>query len=115
VLGTLKNLLVILLSEMPRQLMNPAEMEFPTRNHARNAGKTTGRTTCSDASRRNRFRHMKTRRAESEHRGARVLQVQLASVDLRDVREHGGGVAAVLLDQGGELAEQMLFVELPKR
>ena len=35
----------------------------PPRHHAQNAGKTTGRATCSDAPRRNRFGHVKALRA----------------------------------------------------
>jgi hypothetical protein len=43
-----------------------------------------------------------------------VLQVQFSAIDLRDVGEQRGGVAAVLLDQGGEVADQVVFVEVPK-
>jgi hypothetical protein len=113
-LGTLENLLVIVLREVARQLVNPTQVDFPACDHAQNAGKTTGRATCSDAPRRNCFGHVKARRAESEHRGARVLEIQFSSIDLRDVREQRGRVATVFLNQGGEVAEQMFFVEIPK-
>ena len=105
---------MILISEVPRQLMNPTQMKLPARNHAQNAGKTTGRATCSNTPRRNRLRHAKACRAESEHRGARVLEVELPPVDLRDVGEQDGGVAAVLVDQRREITEQLLLVDVLK-
>jgi hypothetical protein len=109
VLGALKNLLVIVLGEVSGELMNPAEVELPTRDHAKNAGKTTGRATCSDAPRGNRFGHVKALGTEGEHRGERVLEVELSPIDLGDVGEQDGGVATVLVDQVGEVAEELLF------
>jgi hypothetical protein len=76
------------------QLVNPAEVRLPSRDHAQNAGKTTGRATCSNSPRRHRFGHVKPLRTEREHRGVRVLQVQFSVIDLRDVGEQRGGVAA---------------------
>jgi len=46
-LGTLQSLLVILIREVPRQLMNSTQVKLPTSDHVQNAGKTTGRATCS--------------------------------------------------------------------
>jgi hypothetical protein len=98
-LRTLKNLLVILLREMASKLMNAAEVQLPTCDHAKNTGKTTGRATCSDAPRRDRFRHVKALRTEGKHRGERMLEVELSPIDLGDVGEHGGGIAPVFVDQ----------------
>jgi hypothetical protein len=109
-LRTLKNLLVIVLCKVSRELMNAAQMKLPTCDHAINAGKTTGRATCSDAPRRDRFRHVKALRTEGKHRGERMLEVELSLIDLGDVGEHGGGIAPVLVDQSGEVAEQLVLV-----
>jgi hypothetical protein len=103
---------MILIGEVPRQLMNPAEVELSARDHAKNAGKTTGRATCSDAPRGNRFRHVKALRAEGEHRGKCMLEVELPPIDLCNVGEHDGGVATVLIDQVGEVAEELLILNL---
>ncbi len=71
VLGPLKDILVILLSELSGELMKAAEVELPTRDHAKNAGKIVGRTACPDALGRNCFRHVKPPRTERKHRGER--------------------------------------------
>jgi hypothetical protein len=49
VLGPPENLAVIVLGEMPRELMNTAQVQFPACDHAKNAGETIGRTACPDA------------------------------------------------------------------
>jgi hypothetical protein len=112
VFGALKNLLVIVLGEVSGELMNPTEVELPARDHAKNAGKTTGRATCSDAPRGNRLGHVKALRTEGEHRGESVLEVELSPIDLGDVGEHDGGVATVLIDQVGEIAEELLLLDV---
>jgi hypothetical protein len=114
-LGTIENLFVVVLREVRGELMNPTEVELPTRDHVKNAGKSVGRAAGSDTLRGDCLRHVKASRAESEHRGARVLEVQLSAIDLRDVGEQRGGVAAVSVHQGREVPEEVLFVEVPKR
>ena len=44
-----------------------------------------------------------------------MFQVQCSAIDLRDVGQHGSRGVTVLLDQSGEIAEQVLFVEVPER
>jgi len=78
----------------------------------KNAGKTRGRAAGSDPFRSNCFGHVKALRAEGKHRGASVLQIQFSAIDLPDIRERGGGVASVALDQGREVAEQVVLVEV---
>ena len=102
---------MIALCEVRGELMNTAEMELPTRDHPKNAGKITGRAAGSDALGCNCFRHPKTTCAERKHRRARVLEVQLSPIDLGDVREHGGGVASISVDKFGEVAKQLVLVD----
>jgi mRNA-degrading endonuclease RelE of RelBE toxin-antitoxin system len=66
---------MVLIGQVPGQLMNPAEVELPAPDHAQNAGKTTGRAACSDALRGNRLRHVKALCTESKHRRERMLDV----------------------------------------
>jgi hypothetical protein len=94
--------------------MNPAEVELPARDHAQNAGKTTGRTTCSDAPRRNRFGHVKALRTESEHRRTRVLEIELPPIDFGNVREQRSGVATIFYDKVREVLEEVVLVEVSK-
>jgi hypothetical protein len=68
------------------------------------------RAACSDALGGNCLRHVKALRTKREHRGERVLEVELSPIDLSDVREHGGGVASIFVDQLGEVAEQLVLV-----
>jgi len=89
-----------------------ARWQLPTRNHAKNTWKTCGRAAGSDAFGCNRFRHAKALRAEGEHRGVRVLEIEFPPIDLGDVGEHGSCVAPVLLDQGREVAEQLLLLNV---
>jgi len=101
---------VIILGEVSGKLMNAAEVELSACDHAKNAGKTTGRAACSDALGRNCLRHVKALRTKREHRGERVLEVQLSPIDLGDVSEYGGGVASIFVDELGEVAKQLLLV-----
>ena len=48
VLCAAKDLPVIVLSQVRGELVKPTEVELSARDHAKNAGKTTGRATCSD-------------------------------------------------------------------
>jgi hypothetical protein len=75
-----------------------ARWKLSARDHAKNAGKSVGRTACPDALGRNCLRHLKALRTKRKHRGERVLKVQLSSVDLGDIREHRGGAVPVFVD-----------------
>jgi hypothetical protein len=113
--GPLKDFFVILLGEVPRKLMNATQVQLPTFDHAKNAGKSTGRAAGSDTFRSDGFRHAKPLHAERKHRGTRVLEVQLPPIDFADIGKHGGRIATVSLNQGREVAKQVFFVEVPKR
>ena len=115
VLRVAKDLLVIVLSEVSGKLVHSTQVELSARDHAKNAGKSVGRTACPDALGRNCLRHVKALRTKREHRGERMLEVQLSPIDLGDVREHGRGVAPVFADQSCEVAEQLVLVEMLKR
>jgi hypothetical protein len=78
--------------------------------HAKNAGKTTGRAACSDALGRNCLRHAKALRTKRKHRRERMLEVEFSPIDLRDVSQHGGGVASIFVDELGAVAKQLMLV-----
>jgi hypothetical protein len=44
-----------------------------------------------------------------------LLEVQLPTIDLGDVREHDGGAAPIFVDQSSEVAEQLVLVEVLNR
>jgi hypothetical protein len=64
---------MIPLGKVPRQLMNPTQMQLPAPDHPKNAGKTTGRTACPDTLGRNRLGHPKPLRTKRKHRRIRML------------------------------------------
>ena len=86
---------MILLREVPGELMDSAEVQLPTCDHAKNAGKSIGRMACSDALRRNGLRHVKALCTERKHRGERMLEVQLPRIDLGYLNEHEGGAVPI--------------------
>jgi hypothetical protein len=104
-----QHLPVVVFSEVPRQLMNPTEMQLPPPNHPQNAGKTAGRTACSDPLRSNSLRHPKPLRTKRKHRRERMLEVQPPPIDLPDVEEQVGGGASVFADERSKLAQQSML------
>jgi hypothetical protein len=104
-----QHLPVVLFRKMPRQLMNPTQMQLPPPNHLQNAGKTTGRTAGPDALRSNSLRHPKPLRTKRKHRRERMLEIQLPLIDLPDVAEQVGGSASVFADECSKLAQQSLL------
>jgi hypothetical protein len=58
---------------------------------------------------------VKALRTEREHRGERLLEVQLSPIDLGDVRNHRRCGAPVFVDQSFEVAKEFVLVEVLKR
>ena len=69
-------ILMIVLGEVSGELMNAAEVELPASENAKNAGKTVGRATCSDAPGGNRFRDVTAFRTTPKPRGERALYLR---------------------------------------